>query len=643
MITKIKSIVLENFKGRRNATYEFDGSTKISGKNGVGKTTIATAWYWLISDRDVELHSNPKIRPIGAEEVTPRVIAVLEIDGREVTISKSQKCTVKKSKTGGADSILLSNSYEVNFVEFGERDFKKKLTEYGFDFDVLLPLSHPDVFLSKKVDDMRKVLFGMASEKTDKEIADLTEGAREVAEMLARYTMEEVKARQKATIRKIKEVYGDKGEILKATIVGMEKSKVDIDVAELELQKNDLKRQLDENEAKQDDISKQYEAYQKLSKEVASLKMQLSDMERAANEENNNNRAELQKAINGCEKILKDIINTIDTAQEDIQMFERRIKNAEDEIKICRDEWTTTNERVFDENSLNCPYCNQPLPLEKQKELKSTFDNKKADDLDSISQRGNEWKAQIDDYKKKIECLKDVIGERENARLHIEKQRSTLEKELENLPETIDISGIAECKEIQQQIADKESELQKYSSDNAQEILKAEYEKLSNQLLETEREIAKFENNMRIDEQIAELREKQGQYEQNKANAEKILYQLDLVSRRKNELLTEEINVYFDIVKWQLFEYQKNGEYKNCCVPLIDGKRFGESTNTGREVLAKLDIIKGLQRFYGQNYPVFLDGAECLSEETMKCIEMGCQIIYLLVSEDKELRIEGVI
>lgn len=69
-------------------------------------------------------------------------------------------------------------------------------------------------------------------------------------------------------------------------------------------------------------------------------------------------------------------------------------------------------------------------------------------------------------------------------------------------------------------------------------------------------------------------------------------------------------------------------------------KIFWKSTNTGREVLAKLDIIKGLQRFYGQSYPVFLDGAECLSDETIKRIEMNCQLILLKVTEDKELKIE---
>lgn len=105
-------------------------------------------------------------------------------------------------------------------------------------------------------------------------------------------------------------------------------------------------------------------------------------------------------------------------------------------------------------------------------------------------------------------------------------------------------------------------------------------------------------------------------------------------------MLTEEINKHFKIVKWKLFNYQKNGGYVDCCIPLIDDRQFGTSTNKGREILAKLDIISGLQEFFGQSYPVFLDNAESLSEKTTRRIDMDCQLVMMSVSEDKELRIE---
>lgn len=642
MQATIKSLRLENFKGVKNATYQFDGkNVSVIGQNGAGKTTLFTAYMWLMTDKDSDLKSNPNIRPLDTKECTPRVEVAFDIDGKEVIAAKIQKCTVKKSKTGGADTVSLSNSYEVNSVEYGERDFKKKMQEYGFDFDLFLPLSHPDVFTSQKSADMRKVLFGMASEKSDKEIADMTDGAEDVAEMLTNYTAEEVKAMQNATLRKIREEYGKDGEILRAKIEGMEQSKTDIDVAELELLKNSLNEQIDENRAKQEDISKVLEEQDKASDGILELKFELNDLQRKANEELEKKRGDIGSEQWDCQKELGIVEQRIKRNKQNIEIMEDTIKKNSGIIKTCREDWIKANGRVFDENSLICQFCGQEFPADKKEQLRAEFESHKAEELETVTKRGNELKAAIDNVKADIQRLRDEVEKDEKAKTELETRIAELETQYNAIPQSIDISDRPEVQEIQRQISEKEQAMSK--GNGAEEIrqqLKAEGEDLQSQLTEVEKQLALAQKNVEIDEQITDLRKKQGEFEQNKANAEKILYQLDLASRKKNELLTEDINKNFDIVKWQMFEYQKNGDYKDCCIPVIDGKRFGESTNTGREVLAKLDIIKGLQRFYGQNYPVFLDGAECLSDETVKRIEMDCQIIPLKVSEDKELKIE---
>lgn len=638
----IEKIELTNFKGCRNATYEFgEKSNAILGQNGAGKSTIATAWYWVFANCDSDLHNNPAIFPLDAEECTPTVRIWLNCDGKSVEVAKMQKRTIRKSKTGGVDTISLSNSYEVNSVEYGERDFKKKLTELGFDFDLFLPLSHPDVFTSQKSADMRKVLFGMASEKSDKEIAYTTDGAADVAEMLTNYTAEEVKAMKNATLRKIREEYGKDGEILRAKIEGMEQSKTDIDVAELELHKNALNEQIADNKAKQEDISKEFEEQQKASEGVLQLKFDLNGIQQKANEELLKQKKDLQRQIDKENDRLFNIGNGIQKNNREIAGYEQDIESGEKERKRLLEQWNEVNAEVFDENTAICPTCHRELPPDERECLLSTFEKSKAERLDAINKKGLEVKTDIENAQAMIpklqECNKDNIANKEK----LEKEVADFKKQLSKLPDSIDISYLPEVQEIQRKIAEKEQAMSKgNSAEDMRQKLKAECEDLQSQLTEVEKQLALVQHNIEIDEQIEGLRKKQGEYEQNKANAEKILYQLDLVSRKKNELLTEDINKNFDIVKWQMFEYQKNGDYKDCCVPTIDGKRFGESTNTGREVLVKLDIVKGLQRFYSQSYPVFLDGAECLSDETVKRIEMDCQLILMKVSEDKELKIE---
>ena len=177
------------------------------------------------------------------------------------------------------------------------------------------------------------------------------------------------------------------------------------------------------------------------------------------------------------------------------------------------------------------------------------------------------------------------------------------------------------------------------SNTNTADTFKEERKALVTELDAVKEKIAQVSNNVRIDEQISELQEKQRDYEQERANCEKILYQLSLVSKKKNELLVEEINNHFGIVKWLLFDYQKNGEYKEVCIPTIDGKRFGDSTNTGREIEAKLDICNSFQKFFGMQLPIFLDGAESLNDCFMP--ELDTQLITLAVSEDRELIINS--
>ena len=636
----LKSLTLENFKGCKKNTYSFNQTSKVLGKNGAGKTTISTAYYWLFADKDTELNCNPNIRPLDAEEVTPRVEAVLDIDGKEVSVAKIQKRTVKKSKTDGKETISLSNTYEVNSVECGERDFTKKLKEeYGFDLNLFLPLSHPDVFTGKKADEMRKILFSMASSKTDLEIAEQTENAVEVAELLKNYTVEEIKAMQTATLRKIKEEYGKDGEILKATIRGLEQAKVDIDVAELELQRNALKEQIAENKAKQEDVSKRYEDYQKLSDEVSKLKMQLSDLQTKANVDLGKERYGIACDMTNKKNEIVEAGRQISLCQSDIERAEKAIERNTILINEMRDKWKTAKKRVFDENSLVCAYCGQEYPQEKKDALRGEFESHKANELADLEERGNELKSAIEKDKSAIEQIKATLDENAKVKAELESQLQELENQYKETPQSADISDTDEYKALAKQIADKESLLQTYAEDNSRQQLKSELETLNEQLTAVECEIAKSENNIAIDRQIADLRAKQGLYEQNKADAEKIQYQLDLVSRRKNELLTDEINAHFTLVNFKLFDYRKNSEYMECCIPQFKGKDMGVSTNTGLETLMKLDIIRGLQKFYDVYFPVFVDRAEVLSDETIKLINMESQIIFLKVTNDEYLKI----
>lgn len=640
----LKSMTLTDFKGMSNRIYNFGKKNVVKGKNGRGKTTIADAFYWLFADKNYNLFSNPNIRPNDGRECIPTVRLVLDVDGKEVEVAKMQKAKYSKPDADGNRKVTLTNTYEINSVEKTERDFKSYLSDLGFDLTRFLQLSHPAMFIlgmnDKKLrDQMRETLFAMVENfMSDLEVARLSPKTATLASMLEKWTLKEVEAMQTATLRKIRENYGKDGEILRAKIAGLESAKTRIDVSEMELGKNAVLERLEEIAKQTSSVQDLYDEQMKLSDGVLRLKFKLSDMQTEANKELDESRSSLIRTKYGLESELRSkeseiayVVNEITRLTKENDSFETKKKNK-------ADEWKKVKALKFDEATTVCQYCGQNYPEERTNEIRSSFEENKKKALAGITEEGMKYKNAIEENKKEISALQDKLKDFHNGKDALEVRIADLAAEIESMPSSVDISETDDYKEIVRQIEEKEVHLNqcKTFSESIKEFDK-EKKELEKELRHYEAEIAKASNDDAIDEQIAQLKEKQMEYEQSIADCESILDQIKIIYRTKNELLTDEVNSHFEIVKWMFFDYQKNGEYKEVCIPTIDGKRFGTHTNTGLEVLAKLDIVKGLQKYFGQYYPVFLDGAECLDNDSAAAIEMESQLIMLKVSNDKEL------
>ena len=636
MKLSILSIHVTNFKGFKDNTFVFDGADSIvAGKNGVGKTSAFTAWLWLLADKDADLHSNPNIRPIGVEECVPRVEAVIDVDGITVNLAKQQKMSVGKPNAEGISKVTLTNSYEINSVPKTEKDFRTYLAELGIDSDLILPLSHTDVFVGQKANDMRKVLFNMASSLTEKEIVDKMPELNELPKLISNYTVEEITAMQKATLRKINEDYGKDGEILRAKIEGLESGKTDIDVSAMELGKADATRRLLDIKSKINDATAMTEDYENLSSKYFEAMNKRTDYCESYKQQHG---AELSKIDNRITEIKREISNQNFEKQHldsTIVHGKKMLEELQARIDKYREEYRVVSREEFDENTAVCPTCGQTYPANKMADLKAAYEASKAKRMTDISDSGKalskshkEHTATINEAEKRMsECnskIADLMAEQDGLMLKLPELRAYAP-----------VEETEEYKSYTKQIEELKAELDKMTDSRKSIVdeLRAEETKVSAELMDYEKALATNANNESIDMRIDMLRKKQTEYEQSRADAEAILYEVELLSRRKNELLTDEINSHFKLVKFVLFDYLKNGSYTDCCKVTLDGKTLGESTNTGREVLAKIDIVNGLQNFYKEYFPVFLDGAECLSEETMNRIDIEAQLIMLTVSE----------
>lgn len=679
----LKSLHIENFKGVKDKTYEFGKTTRVSGMNRRGKTTIGSAWYWLMSDKNYELVSNPNIRPDNVEDCIPTVTANVGVDEKEITLSKMQKRKVGKPDKNGVSKVTITNTYEINSVPKTERDFKAYLEELGFEFDKFLICSHPNVFtkdlsFKKKQDEMRKPLFAMASEKTDLEIAQMNKETADVAKLLESYKFEEIEAMNNASKKKAVEQL----DAIPNQIIGLEKAKVDVDVAEQELAKADLTRRIAECDKK---IAGADHSLDELRDKEMRLQLDISGITQTMNRELSNRRYEIDADLCGCKDELKHLEQTISLKENKIVGNEKAITDADAERKKIGEKYNAEYAKafdeapylfdeskwVFDENSTVCSLCGQKLPEDKIEQLKADFESRKekakADaeeklkakrfkfdtdkkvELNRLNTIGTEKKELITELTKKNADLNTEIDALKKQEQDAIAKKEELSKQLSEIPSEADYTQNEDYVKLKAERDKVLADIEKLESDGADKIvtdLKVEKADLQSQLDEVNKIIAQAENNVQIDDKIADMQHKQNEYGQAKADAERILYQLKEVSKRKNKLLVEEINQHFGIVRWKLFDFQKNGEYKEVCIPTVLDeetgiyKVFGDTTNTGREIEAKIDICNSFQKFFNMYVPIFLDGAESINDEYVPAVDT--QLILLTVSEDKQLKVEAM-
>lgn len=635
---ELKKVVLENFMCYAHAEFDFYAITKIMAKNGKGKSTIATAYLWCLFNCDYELKDNPVVRREidgkSVDDMDTSVEFTLDVDGKEITMKKVQVRTYNKDKTGYKDD----NKYFINDVPKTLKDFNAYL---DVDMNVFKMCSNVNAFLNQKPAEMREYLFSLVGDVTDLDIASQKAELAELVPLLNKYTVEELSAMNKATKTKITKDLP----ILDGQIKEKERDiqlKQAIDVSDLELQKNSLKEQIADCVTKQTDNDKLMAEYDKASSDILNLKFELSDMSRKANEENVKARRDIESKISDKQFLVRQAEKTIADTEKNIEYQQNAIDSINKNLQGIRDKWKTENERKFDETSLICSYCGQEYPEDKKEQLRADFDSHKAEELKIITSNGNLFKDKFDKNKKILKDLQKELPQHKESLETLNTAIADLENQLSELPQEIDVSTTEEYKALEQKITEKEQAMHKANDISAVKAeLKAQETALRQQLAECERQIAKSDT--AADEQrLEELRQARIDSEQNKANAEKILDLLDELDKAKNEALTEAVNSHFGLVKWQLFEYAKNGNYKSCCIPTVDGKNILTTmSNKGNRILGRVDICNSIQKISGISVPIILDDSESLSTDNQKKVAemVDSQLIMLIVNDSEKLEI----
>ena len=632
----LRKLIVDNFMAYPHAEFDFFNRTVVAGRNGIGKSTIATAYTWLMFGCDYQLKDNPAVRRVvggkSVDDMDVSVTAVLDIDGKEVTARKVQKRKYKKDGVGYSDD----NTYFINEVPKTLKAFNEY---FEIDMNLLKMCSSPGAFLNQKTADMRSYLFGLVENVNDLDVAKENSELSAITDLLEKYSADELTAMNKATKSKIeKDLPVIDGQIKEKQRDIQLKS--DVDVAELELLKNTLSEQLACNVKKQTDAEALEKDIQKKADGILELKFQLSGLQTQANDANLNKIREMQHKINDANAFVDSIHEEIRKNGVAVDRIKSEISEKDSARELLAKKWVAVNNEKFDYNSTICPTCHRDLPDEEIKRLVSEFAESKKKRLCEIEAKGTALREEIEKSKPVLAELESVAEENMKKLNSVLSKLDEYHKQLDAIPKLVDISDTDEYKKLSAEIDEKEAEMQKSMKvDDMRGQLKLEENEIRRKLSECESQISKSDTS--ADEQrLEELRDRRIDMEQKKSDAEKILYLLGELEKAKNQKLSAEINKHFETVQWQLFEVNKSGGYKSVCIPTVDGKSIlSTMSNKGNQIIGKVDICNSIQKINDLSVPVFLDDSESLDVRNKERVSKsaGCQLIMLEVTDSSRL------
>lgn len=650
MKTKIKSLHLENFGkhseaiGGKPLDIQLGQRTIISGCNKTGKSTIKRSIQYIFGCKDENSKEITGIRPhdesgVDIDGLTTVAEMTVSVDGAENTLKKT--CFQKKNRQGE----YTGEENTQYFIDGVRKNTRKSYDEF---VQTILPgpvCMSAQEFFKQDTAGRRKLIETTFSNRTIDEIIDQNPEFEEIRGKLRANSVSDLKSACNEKIngkgRGANHVDGlnDKLTKLIHQIEFELSKKVDIDVAGLEAQKKAIDEKISKLEERQEDISKEFEERQRASDGILELQFELNDLQRKANEDLEKKRREIRAEIDNVDWQLKEVRHQIRLNKQDIEAAQRSIDTNTVLINATRESWKAANEREFDENSLICSYCGQPYQEERKDRIKADFGKKREEELAFLTKRGNELKAAIDKGKAEIEQLKAALKEKQDEEINLAESIKGLEKCLEEVPQSVDISDRPEVQEIQRQIAEKEAAMSK--GNGAEEIrqrLKEEENELRNKAFVIDCELVGHRKNVEIDKTVGELKVKQQSVSQEIADVERELDLLKQFDRKKAELLENDVNSNFEYIKVKMTEQQVNGDLKDVCQIMVDGESYDRNLNHGARILAEIDICRAFQKANNVCLPIIVDDCESLDDWRVPNIEN--QLIIIKRSDDKELKIE---
>ena len=652
----IKKLSLINFKGIRNLTIDFNESvTTISGRNGLGKTTIFDAFTWLLFGKDSKERKQFGIKTYGKDGQTiPRipheVSGVLDVNGEEINLTRrfAEKWQKKRGTTTeemtGHEEERLYNDVPMSVKDWAEK-IESICPEQVFKF-----ITNPLYFSSQKADVQRAMLFRMAGDVTDEEVAKDYKSFQDLLAQMAGKTMEEFKREIAAKKKRIKadiEAIPERMDECQRQITAMECDKDGKPInfhglrAELEQKQAELAK-VEEQIA---DITKAYNdkmgARLEKSRELGDIKNQIVKREAAIKDEAYKGyREELNKQ--------QELHYQVDVLKGEITRAEKEItkRQAElDEYAKLREEmiaeWQEINKSqlTFDDKDFVCPTCRRHFDIDdieaKQREMTEHFNEEKKQKLEDNTARGKANSERMKAITAEIKTLQSCIANNEVA-IREYTENPLFNKELSEPDATPLMASDKELAELKDKANALQSEIEAEAKDDMPDTgaLASAKRGMMVGIDSIKAELAKEEYVKGGHERFAELEKQLRVQSEELAELEGVEDTMLEFAKTRVKLVEDKINSMFSMVKFKMFDTQINGGVVETCEAVVDGVPYS-TQNNAMVINIGIDIINAICRSENISAPIFVDNSESINS----ILPTPSQLIRLVVTDDEQLKI----
>lgn len=639
MDIKLKRMQIRNFKSIESLEINFDGKdTVISGRNRIGKSSVADAFFWCLFGKNKENSTDSGTSGFSVRRIDENGMPVtdnvsvqvtLDVDGNVKDFIRENTATFDGDKIIGSETLFFIKGCIV----------KKKEYEAAIDAiingELFRIMSDPFFFPQLKWERQRELLTSIAPE------SEVPEKYAEITAKVDEIGADSIKKSLNATIRdnetRISQLQGQ----IEGIRMTMPSKQEWENVNEKEASCNDLLNAL---VAQLDDIKDDNrERICILEQELNEMLMKEKNRIQNENAITESQRNDLNAKIAETKKMLEKSEYLKLMSEQEKESINSKVESILNEKKKLYDEWYAIKDSIQDEEIV-CPIAGIICKTESVlSEYRKNFKQNTEKRLSEITREGNDINKKVEILRNRIEIIDENIKESKSDVDMYKENVTAYTTALNNLPQQVAmvdtdaIAGYAEKEKELNGLREKSANTDN-GNDERRRNLKSQIESVNAELATIKALREDIRKRAEAEQKIADIGTKIDTCKDTISEAQKALDELKEYQSAVSAAVEQSVNTLFGHVKVRMFETQLNGAIADTCRLIDENGVKWSDWSTSEKTLNGLDIINAFAKHYNVSMPVFIDNAEGISTKFL-CDQ---QTILFVVTEEEQLTITNL-